>query len=216
MKCTSVPKDGVRKLFMAILEILGDAQTELARKDKESENLAGQRKETYHSLCYWNARYKFDPFVEYVARILTELTTGWFWEIRDKSGFFKGSLHASGHLRYYRNLELGLSMDDLPKVDCGFADCYHREIMQKVEGFCDDIREFYDGTPLAVVWKEYDESIREAVGVYRKMVEGGEPYEYGLGTASSAEFMKPEKEEEKEGKDGMQESGRLPGVVRPG
>jgi len=180
-KCVMVPKDGVRKLFMAILEILGDAQTSLARKDKESENLAKQRKEEYHTLCDWDARERFDPFVEYVGRVLVDLTTGWFWETRDKERFFKGSLHTSGgRLDCYQDLELSLDMGNLPAVDCGFADFYHREIMQKVEGFCDAVREYYDGTPLADVWKEHDKMIREAVGIYRKMVDGGEPYKYGM------------------------------------
>lgn len=153
-ECVKVSKGEARRHLLFILDNLYDAQVALAAKDRESEQIAIEAKRNYQSLCYWNARERFDPFVGYVCEIIQELTTGWFWP------------------------EEGQGLE--PLVPCGFATYYHEEIADKITAFCDDVREFYDGTPLESTWEQFDRAIRDSVKEYRKIVEDGEKFRYGM------------------------------------
>lgn len=149
-----VTKQAVREIVLPILDTLFHAQVTLAARDRESEEIAAGNGEKYDSLCYWGARDRFDPFVEYVAHVVVELTTGWFWPEKDEKGN--------------------------PNVPCRFATFYHKEIMAKILGYTDDVREYFEGSQLEAVWKEFDREIRKAVARYQKLVENGERYEYGI------------------------------------
>lgn len=153
-ECVKVSKGEARRLILSVLDSLYEAQAALAAKDKESERIAVKAKRGYQSLCYWGARDRFDPFVEYVCEIVRNLTTGWFWP------------------------EEGSGLE--PLVPCGFATFYHKEIADKITAFCDDVREYYEGTPLASTWKPYDKAIRNSVKEYRKMIKDGKKYTYGM------------------------------------
>lgn len=159
-----VTKQAVRGLVLPILDTLFHAQAALAAKDRESRKAAAENGEKYDSLCYWNARDRFDPFVEYVAHVVVELTTGWFWPEEDEKGNVVGDDPLSE--------EHG--------VPCRFATFYHKEIMAKILGHADDVRELYEGSPLECVWKDFDREIRDSVARYRELVENGERYEYGI------------------------------------
>ena len=162
-ECVQLTKQEVRGIVLPILDTLFHAQVALAAKDRESEKTAARNGEKYNSLCYWDARDRFDPFVEYVAHVVVELTTGWFWPEEDEKGNVVDSLLSGEH-----------------GVPCRFATFYHKEIATKILGYADDIREFYEGSPLEGVWKRFDREIREAVARYQKLVKNGERYEYGI------------------------------------
>lgn len=176
-ECTKVSKRAVRNILAGILETLFDAQAALAKKDRETDRLV----EGYESLCYWDARERFDPFVGYVAMELGEVTTGWFWpeppkEEKDvaKDGFIDmldDSVRDSLHGDF---------------INCGMANFYHEEIMKKITGFCDDVREYYEGTPLAGTWSKYDKAIRGTVKTYRELYKSGEGYIYGYITSPTS------------------------------
>lgn len=153
-ECVKVSRGEARRYILSVLDHLYDAQVALAAKDKESEQVAAKAKRDYRSLCYWGARERFDPFVDYVCGIVRELTTGWFWP------------------------EEGTGLN--PLIPCGFATYYHKEIADKVAEFCDDIREYYEGTPLASTWRRFDKAIRGSVKAYRRMVKDGEKFTYGM------------------------------------
>lgn len=159
-ECSKVSKTEARNRIMAILDDLYKAQAALAVKDRESRDLANKAGRSYESLCYWDARSRFDPFVDYVAGLAAELTTGWFWpEGGDKYTYAQ-------------------------YIPCGFATFYHKEIVDKLTGFCDDVREYYEGTPLQRTWSKYDKLVRTAISGYRKMVNRSKKYAYGYESAA--------------------------------
>ena len=156
-ECSKVSRAEARNHVMAILDRLYEAQAALAVKDRESQDLADKAGRDYTSLCYWDARSRFDPFVDYVAGLAADLTKGWFWP-------------EGGKYSQY--------------IPCGFATFYHEEIVDKLTGFCDDVREYYEGTPLARTWSKYDKRIRTTVSEYRKMVNRSKKYAYGYESAA--------------------------------
>ena len=175
-ECTKVSKRAVRNILADILETLFDAQAALAKKDRETDRLV----KGYKSLCYWNARERFDPFVEYVAKELGEVTTGWFWPDPPKE---EKAVAGNG----------AVDILDDSFIDSRMADFYHEEIMEKTTRFCDDIREYFEGTPLARTWSEYDKAVRKAVKAYRKLYESGEGYLYGCSASPANRGKKAKK-----------------------
>lgn len=172
-ECKKVSKRAVRNILSGILETLFDAQAALAKKDRESGRLV----KDYRSLCYWDARERFDPFVEYIAKELGEVTTGWFWPDPPKE---RKDVEKDGIVAV---------LDSLPDedfIDCGMANFYHKEIMEKITVFCNDVREYYEGTPLAGTWSKYDKAVRETVETYRKLYKTGEGYLYGYAMSPTA------------------------------
>ena len=163
-ECVQVTKQQVRRIVLPLLDTLFRAQVALAAKDRESSDIADKNGERYNSLCYWDARDRFDPFVNYVADVVVELTTGWFWPEKRDTSDNPGVDSLTGE-------------HDVP---CGFATYYHKEIATKILGYSDDIRKYYEGTPLESTWMKYDRDIRNSVAAYQKLVKGGDRYEYGV------------------------------------
>lgn len=154
-KCTKVTKKAVRNHIKDIFDRLFYAQVSLAKEDDRSNQAAKAHGRNYRSLCYWDARHLFDPLVQYVASVLVDLTTGWFWP--------------SG----YDDAGDGI-------VLCGFAGFYHEEIMEKISSMCNDIKDYYDGTQLATTWSYYDEGIRKSLKAYKDLLSQSETYVYGV------------------------------------
>lgn len=188
-ECVQISKQQVREHILPILDTLFHAQVALAAKDRESKKIAAKNGLDYKSLCYWDARERFDPFVEYVASIVVDLTIGWFWPEE-------------------RGMDWNGKDGDEPDIDiistgehavpCGFAMFYHREIMTKILGHVDNVREYYESTPLESTWMQFDREIRGSVAAYKKLVDGGERYSYGLvKTKKTEKIKKTEKGEKK-------------------
>ena len=181
-ECTKVSKRAVRNILAGILEIIFNAQAALAKKDRETTRLV----KGYKSLCYWDARERFDPFVEYVAKELGDVTTGWFWPDPPKE---KKDVAKNGAIDMLDDNVLDSLHGDF--INCGMADFYHEEIMEKITGFCNDIREYYEGTPLAGTWSDYDKAIRGTVKTYRELYKSGEGYIYGYATRLVGDVVNP-------------------------
>lgn len=184
-ECVQLTKQEVRARIIPILDTLFHAQVALAAKDWESEKLAMKNGEDYKTLCYWDARERFDPFVEYIADLAVDLTTGWFWP--------KG--------RDCGSSEEDADDDDIlaeeHPVPCGFATYYHKEIATKILAHADNVREYYEGTPLERTWLKFDHEIRESIAAYQRLVEGGERFTYGL-VKTTSKAKKPKKKGKKQ------------------
>lgn len=169
-ECVQISKQEVRMHILSILDTLFRAQVALAAKDWESEKIAAKNNRDYHSLCYWDARERIDPFVEYVASVVVDLTTGWFWP---KDRGVKWDDEDNGD-------ETDVDLFGEHTVPCNFATFHHEEIMTKILGHADNVREYYESTPLESTWMQFDREIRGSVAAYKQLVDGGERYSYGL------------------------------------